>query len=103
MLVPKAAMHKDSFPPARKDDVGMTRQAPAMQPVSIAKLRQYPTYQQFRLHVLAADSPHILTSANLGDCVRHVSESYQIQTKIEMLRTSHLGSPSVSHQRVSPY
>ena len=100
MLVPKAAMHKDGFAPARKNDVGMTRQTLAMQSVSIAELRQDPPDLQFRLHVFAADSPHILTSANLRDCVRHVSQSYQNRTRIETPRRSNWGSPADSHQRV---
>ena len=58
MLMPKAAMHKDDFAQAWKDEIRRARQVAAMQTVAITEPVRDLADDQFRLRVRLSNATH---------------------------------------------
>ena len=65
MLMPKTAVYKNQ--------VRLSRQTFSMKSVTIAKRMNKLPDSHFRLHILAADLPHIFASALFGQLVSHLA------------------------------
>ena len=62
MTVPETSMHEDRDFPARKYNIGSTRQALGMKSVSISQAMKKATYLPFRSRVLGLDRLHDATA-----------------------------------------
>ena len=56
MLMPKAAVHEQGYPPAPKDQIGLSRQISRVQAISQPRRMKRLTDAHFRLGVTRADA-----------------------------------------------
>lgn len=61
--MPKTAMHKNHLAAAGKHQIRLARQIFAVQAATVAQLVREFANNHLRLHVFAADPPHILAAA----------------------------------------
>lgn len=65
--VPKTAMHEYDFASGGKDDIRISWKFLLMQPEPVAQIVNHSPHSHFRLHIPAADCPHI--RATIHDAV----------------------------------
>lgn len=63
MLMPDEAVNKNHFLPASKNQIRLTSQALSMKPIAIAQRMNKFSDNNFRLHILAVDLPHVFAFA----------------------------------------
>lgn len=73
-------MDENRLFPANKNDVGFTRQIPAMKTVTrITQFAQRPANGKFRQSILAANSPHVFASA---DCHIETPSNSKVEREV---------------------
>ena len=71
MLMPETTMHEYHFIQRWKDNIRVPGQTSTMEPIAIAETKEKAPNLKFRRHVLASNSPHVLTAAIWRDGIDH--------------------------------
>jgi len=63
VMMPKTTVDEDDLSPCREYQIGRSRQVSLMKRVTVSKVMQKSTHNEFRLSVLASNPAHDLTAA----------------------------------------